>query len=168
MNRQYLLLVPAVLLAAWMAFYAWSHLGACREDADRAARHLAECRRYADKLKSTRDQPTPRSGQEGVEDIRTAAEKIAADAGIRELKSVDQRTERRVGDTAYTERPYAVRLLKVTPMQVARFAHELSVLKGLETTAINLQAFRRDSGQDFWNVDLEFAYLIYDPIERER
>lgn len=157
-----------MLLAAWMAFHARSHMAACREDADRAARNLAECRRYAARLDRSGQKALPPSDEEGTEDIRTAAEKIAADAGIRDLKSVDRRPERRVGDTAYIERPYAIRLLKVTPMQVARFAHELSVLKGLETTAINLQTFRRDSGQDFWNVDLEFAYLVYDPIERER
>ena len=165
-NRRIIfMMIPASLLSFWLAFSAGNYMSECKEAATEAAGELAEVKSYVSKLALESKKPSLLDEVNGVSDIRTAAEKLAKEAGIKGLKSVDRRSDRRVGDTDCKERICAIRLLKVSPIQMAKFAYGLSVLKGLDVSLINMQSIRSDSVGDLWNVDLEFAYLIYSPVE---
>ena len=73
---------------------------------------------------------------------------------------------RRVGDTAYKQKPTQVILHKLTLQQLIRFLHTLTGPDtGLHVASLRLTTPRGHDTTNIWNAETTITYLIYAPIE---
>ncbi len=161
-----LTLVLAALLGLWLGG-SLRHLAAARGRALAASEDLAECRRLADRIRLLRDRSRLAEDRERVPEQTTGRiEAAAKSAGISaaRLVRISPEPARRVGETAYKEKPTRVLLRKVTLKQLVAMVHGLTRGEGmLRAKSLRLTAPSRNATDDLWDAELVLVYLIYEP-----
>lgn len=159
-----LLLLLALLVAAVLS-YLWLSDG--RASAIAAAADLRAARQLAGKIEASRGRPSA-AGAEGPENElrrQIAAAAQFADIPAASLGSIEARPPRRLGDSAYQERPTQVALNGVTLRQVIQFCHVLSE-GGLRVVEIRLSAVPQKEKGERWAANATLSYLVYAPKGR--
>lgn len=163
--RLWLTLLGVLLVAAAL----WSHgqLARQRAAAVEALAQAAECQDMAARIERAGQRPTlsgdpERLAAEVVGRVEQAARQASIPAGS--LLRISPEPPRRVGESAYKERPTLVLLREVSRRQLVQFLHGLEAdQSGLRTQAIRLAAPREDDARDLWHADVTLTYLIYEP-----
>lgn len=172
MNKRTLTLLAALaVLLMLTTAWSWEYMSSARRDAELARGDLDDGLRMLGQIERLSD----RSGQFAqreklITETTTVIEDAAQSAGIAagSRRRISSETLRRVGDTAYKEKPTQVLLAPVTMKQLVDFALALpGGSDGLSIQSIRLSVPREaDSGQ--WTAELGLTCLIYDPPTAEK
>ena len=158
-----LLIVGSLLLTLW----SYGRLSAARGRTLRAMADLRECGRLADEIKKLSEQPERASLNEIREQELTGRiEALAKQIGIeaKQILRIDPEPPRRVGETAYMEKPTRLELERVTLPTLVRFLHELGVeVESLRVKDLRLQAPHGEEVGDRWRSEVTLSYLLYSP-----
>jgi hypothetical protein len=168
MNRRLAILTgAAAVLLAGAALWAYGEMSSRRAQASAAQADLADCGRMAQRIRDLRDRPARAAEHEHLAAETTGlVEEAARSAGIapESLFRIVPEAPRRIGDSAYKEKPTQVLLQKVTVRQLVQLMHRLlSTDVGLRAHSIRLTAPRQETGGETWTAELVLTYLIYDP-----
>ncbi len=168
MKRKRIVLVAATAAALVIAtLWAWQFMLASQEAARSAAGDLAEGVALLAQIEQFSRQPMLAADREKMEtETHGLIEAAARSAGIPQdcLLRISGMPLRRLGDTAYKERPTQVLLKSVTLGQLVEMASSPT----LQQAALNVEAIRLTAGQDAntsdrWSAELDLTYLVYDP-----
>jgi len=168
MKRRMVIYVAALcVLMTGCAVMALRHLSEARAAAETAAGDLDECQRYAGQIEHLRGRPTMAADRERLSaELSAPIERATREAGIPidRLVRISPEPSRRVGDTAYKEKPTRVFLKNVRLKDVVEMAHRLtSAEAGLDLKSLRLTAPSRDATEGTWSAELVFTYFIYEP-----
>jgi hypothetical protein len=149
------------------AVWGVRHLADAHAAEAAAARGLADCRRYAERISHLRGRPALAAQQERRSaEISAPIEGAAKEAGIPtdRLLRISPEPARRIGETAYKEKPTRVIIKNVTLRKVVAMAHGLTGGEGeLNLKSLRLTAPSPDAVAGTWSAELVFTYLIYEP-----
>ena len=104
--------------------------------------------------------------ERGSAEISAPIEGAAKAAGIPadRLVRISPEPARRVGETAYKEKPTRAFLKNVRLKALVATAHALGGPEtGLDLKSLRLTAPSRDATEETWSAELLFTYLIYEP-----
>ncbi len=170
-GRMKILLGMMAGLLALAALWSYQQMEARKLSAQQAQADLVDCRSLAGKIRQSRAVPCLATSKEPAASESIAQiEQAVRSAGIapNSLDRITPEMPRRVGDTAYKEKPTQVQLRKVSLRQVAALAYNLRIADvALNTGSVRLSAPRDDDTTDLWNAELVLTYLIYDPPRAE-
>ena len=168
MNRRRIILI-GVAACLLIAAIVWScrRLANARRAALAAEENLAACRGMVAQIGRHNQRPAMASDHERLAAETTGRIERAAKAArvdARSLVRITPEPARRVGDTAYKEKPTSVLLKGVTLKQLVGLMHRLSSdRRGLAARSIRIAAPRAEDTGATWNAELTLTYLIYDP-----
>jgi len=173
MTRRLVILVAALGgLLAVSAAWSYAYMVSERNAALTAEADRDDCLRMARRGRELSTRPTLATERERLaSEITGLIEKAAQTAGLtpESLSRITPEPPRRLGDTAYKEKPTQVFLKRVTLMQVVTLVHSLlEADAGLHANSIRLTVPREDEAAGHWNAELVLTYLIYDPPRPEK
>jgi len=168
MNRRQTILI-AVLAGLLLVVVLWAYDGMAtqRRAAHDAAADLIACRRMAGQIAAYSRMPTVADEHERMAArttglIESAAKEAAIDPSC--LDRIMPEPPRRMGDTAYKEKPTHVLLKNVTLRQLTRLIHTATTGgQGLAACSIRITAPRPEDTGPLWTAEVTLTYLIYDP-----
>ena len=168
MNRRQALLVAVLAaLLAIVVLWAYDGMAAQRAAARSAAAALASVREMAARITAYAQMPTVASDHERLAAQTTGLiESAARDARIDPscLDRIMPEPPRRMGDTAYKEKPTHVLLKSVTLRQLTTLIHGVTAgPHGLAARSIRISAPRPEDTGPLWTAEVTLTYLIYDP-----
>ena len=167
----------AMLYAALLAVLAmgagWSvmHMADERAGAVRAVEELADCKALADEIErgrlavvgaASRDLGDRELGQR----IKAASAKAALPDGA--MVSVALQKARRVGDTAYMEKPVELSLRRVSLPQLTMFLYHLTAGSELTVREMRIRSPRGQDDENRWDAEATLTYLVYAPQTTRR
>jgi len=159
----------AALLALLAVCAAWSlgDLAGQRAAAHGAAENLVRCRRLAGRIRALRRRPARAAERERQSaELTGPIERAARDAGIPSdrLVRISPEPARRLGESAYEEKPTRVFLKRVTLEDLVTMIHTLTdPERGLDLKSLRLAATSRGVAEGTWSAELVLTYLIYKP-----
>ena len=129
-----------------------------------AGANAAEDQRMLDQIEQIRRRPALAVEREKMAgEITTLIDSAARAAGVNSRRRISSEKPRRLGDSAYNEKPTQVIWESVTLKQVVDMVLALSSKgAGLNLESVRLSA-PRDSADDLWTAELVLTYLIYEP-----
>ena len=170
-HRKNQLMATTILVGlALSVVWCYGRLTDNRDAAGAAAADLAACRESATRVEALRRRPAVAGTRElGETTVRRRIEQAASAAGFPGgITGIVAEPGARVGETAYREKPTAVRFLRpVTLEQLFTFFHALAADgpagAGLRVKSVRLTAPRGEETGDKWAVESTLTYLVYDP-----
>jgi len=159
----------AALLVLLAVCAAWSlgDLADRRAGAQEAAKNLARCRWLARQIRTLRRRPARAAERERQSaELTGPIERAARDTGIPtdRLVRISPEPARRLGESAYEEKPTRVFLKRVTLEELVTMIHTLTDPEtGLDLKSLRLAATSRDAAEGTWSAELVLTYLIYKP-----
>jgi len=166
-RRMYVYLSVLVVLLAVCAVWSVGYLADQRAVAREAAKDLTDCRRLADRIQILRHRPAMAADRERQSaELSGPIEQAARDAGIPtdRLVRISPEPARRLGESAYKEKPTRVSLRRVALKNLVTMIHALTdPTTGLDLKSLRLTATSRETPDGTWSAELVFIYLIYEP-----
>lgn len=158
--------VVVLLVAAGAAVYQARAAAKGRERADRRRHLLAQCRDLVDRIAAIRTRPMiARQYAESSEGLNELVEQCLAAAKVpsRNLVAIRPLQPMRVGRSDYLEDSATVALQEVTLEQVVRVLAGIRARRPqMHVKSLDINPVRDNAKQ--WEVDVQLAALIYDPI----
>jgi len=166
-RRQTLLISVLAALLVVVVLWAYDGMTAQRAAARSAAGDLVSVREMASRITAYTQMPTVASDHERLAAQTTGLiESAARDARIDPscLDRIMPEPPRRLGDSAYKEKPTHVLLKNVTLRQLTTLIHSVTAgPHGLAARSIRISAPRPEDTGPLWTAEVALTYLIYDP-----
>ncbi len=157
----------ALLVGLLVTGWSYVELAGAAARATSNLRELKGCQRLAARISGLRERPEVAERRElEASELTARIEEAAARAGIgtEQLLRIEPGPARRLGESAYREKPTRVELGRLKLEALVRFLHDL-VAQGssLMVTDLRIEAPHGDEEGEDWTAEATLSYLVYDP-----
>jgi type II secretory pathway component PulM len=160
-----------LVLLAGAAFWSLDWMSQCRQGAAQAAADLLQSRALAAGIAALASRPTVAASQPiSANDLGRKIQASAGQAGLGEsaIREISPQPQRRVGDSAYVQKPTAMNIRGVTLTQLATFLYHLTLEPGLTVSELRLRAPRGEAAADAWDAEVTVSCVVYSPVAKAK
>ncbi len=166
-QRENIMLAVMFGLLAIVALWTHGQMSKARSAAEITSDDVQICQKLISTMKKSAHRPTMASDHEKLNtETNSFIERAASEAKIdsKSLIRITPEPARRMGDTAYKEKPTMIFLKNITLEQLVSLSHGLQTAEQqLAPKFIRIVAPQQNDTSLKWNAEVSVTYLIYAP-----
>ena len=163
-------LVVMLLCMTALCFWSWQQLQTQQHLAKATVNDQLKCQRLASEIQAIRDTAQTQKPEDQINTLVQQIQQAADQASMpmSHVQRIRPATQRRMGQSAYLEKPTQLSLSNITLQKTIAFLHHLvSLQPDLQIQSMRLTEARKNPTSNLWQVEVGLATVVYAPVVRK-